>query len=79
MMHQPYRKALDHQVDIVSVICNDTDALVFLTYFYWKLDLSSTVYMQGTSTGRNIFDALATVRSNEDIVPFIVAAHSLSG
>ena len=46
---QEYQKVLDHQVVIVSVICDDTDALVLLTYFYWKLDLSSTVYMQGTS------------------------------
>ena len=50
---------------------------VLLTNFYWKLDLSGTVYMQGTSTERNIFDVRETVRINEEIVPFIVAAHSL--
>ena len=56
--------------------CSSTS---YITYFYWKLDLSSTVYMQGTSTERNIFDVQETVQSNEDIILFIVAAHSLSG
>ena len=77
MVQQAYQKVLDHQVDIVFVICDETDVLVVLTYFYWKLDLSSSVYMQGTSTERNIFDVRKTIRSNEDIVTFIVAAHSL--
>ena len=78
-MQKSYQKVLDHQINIVSIICNDTDVLVLLTFFYWKLDLSSTTYKQGISTKRNIFDVRETVRSNEDIVPFIVAAHSLSG
>ena len=77
MVQQAYQKVLDHQVDIVFVICDETDVLVVLTYFYWKLDLSSSVYMQGTSTERNIFDVRKTIRSNEGIVTFIVAAHSL--
>ena len=47
------------------------------TYFYWKLCLSSTVYMQGTSTERKMFEVRETVRSKEEIVLFIVAAHSL--
>ena len=33
--------------------------------------------MQGTSAERNIFYVRETVRINEEIVPFIVAAHSL--
>ena len=77
IVQQAYQAVLDHQFDIVSVICDDTDVLVLLTYFYWKLDLSSTAFMQCISTERNIFDVRETVRSNEDIVPFIVAAHSL--
>ena len=50
MVQQAYRKILHRQVDIVSIICNNTDVLVLLTYFYWKLDLSSTVLMEGAST-----------------------------
>ena len=34
---------------------------------------------QGTSAEQNIFDVRETVRSKEDIVPFIVAVHPLSG
>ena len=37
------------------------------------------MYMQSTSTERDILDVRETVRSNEDIVHFVVAAHSLSG
>ena len=47
------------------------------TYLCWKTDLSSTVYMQGTSTEQNIFDVQETIRRNKDIVPLLVAAHSL--
>ena len=79
MVQKSYQKVLDHQIDIVSIICNNTDVLVLLTFFYWKLHLSSTMYKQGTSTVQNIFDVQETVRSNEDIVHFIVAAHSFSG
>ena len=78
VVQQAYQK-VDHQVDIVSVICNDTDVLVLLPYFYWILDLSSTMYMQSTSTERDILHVRETVRSNEDIVHFLVAAHFLSG
>lgn len=49
------------------------------TYLCWKIDLSSTVYMQGTSTERNIFDVRETIRRNKDIVPLLVVAHSLCG
>ena len=61
MVQQIYQKVLDHQVDIVSIICDDTDVLVLLTYFFWKFNSSNTVYMQGTSTERNIFDVRETV------------------
>ena len=44
----------------------------------YSLDLSSAVYIQGASTERNNFDVRETVESNDDIVPFIVAAHSHS-
>ena len=60
-MQQAYQKALDHHVEIASVICDDTYVLILPTYFYWKLNLSSTVYMQGVSTERNIFDIRETV------------------
>ena len=45
----------------------------------YNLDLSSTVYIQGASNERNNFDVREIVRSNDDIVLFIVAAHSHSG
>ena len=35
--------------------------------------------MEGTSTEQNIFDVQETVRSKEDIAPFIVTAQSRSG
>ena len=53
MVQQTYENVLDYQVDIVYVICDDTDVLVLFIYFYCKFVLSSTVYMQGTSTERN--------------------------
>lgn len=74
MMQQACQKLLDHQVDIVSIMCKDKDVLVILTYFYWKLDISSTVYMKGTSTEHNIFDVREAVPSKEDLFHFIVAA-----
>ena len=33
--------------------------------------------MQGTSTEQIIFDVQETIRRNKDIVPLLVAAHSL--
>ena len=45
MVQHAYQKVLDHQVDIVSAICDDAGVLVLLTYFYWKSGLSSTVYI----------------------------------
>lgn len=54
-------------------MCKDKDVLVILTYFYWKLDISSTVYMKGTSTEQNIFDVREAVPSKEDLFHFIVA------
>ena len=74
MMQQACQKLLDHQVDIVSIMCKDKDVLVILTYFYWKLDISSTVYRKGTSTEQNIFDVREAVPSKEDLFHFIVAA-----
>ena len=34
MVQQAYQKVNDHEVDNVSVICNDTDVLLLLTPFY---------------------------------------------
>ena len=79
MVQQAYKSVLNKRSNVVSIISDDTDVLVLLCYFGWKLALNCQVYMSGTSEGRNIYDIKETVKSNKTIIPFIVSAHALSG
>ena len=79
MVRQAYKAVLDYGADSVYVLCDDTDLLVLLCYFFWKLHLSCKVYMQGTSSERIIYDIKETVEANKEIMPSIVSAHALSG
>ena len=67
MVQQSFQKVFNHQIDIVFAKCDKANVLILLTYFCWKKDLSRTMYIPGTSTER----------SNEDIIPLIVAVHPL--
>ena len=79
MVQQAYKSVLNNGTNIVSVLCDDTDVLILLSYYYWKLGLNSKVYVQGISEERKTHDIKETVKANEAIMPSIVAAHALSG
>ena len=51
---------------------------LLITYFYKKLGLQANVFMEATSGERSIVDIGLTVKANEEIIPSILAAHSVS-
>ena len=63
----------------VSVICDDTDVFLLLLHFYNLCKLKCSLFMEGTSEERTIVDIGATVKKHQTIVPYLLAAHAISG
>ena len=45
MVQQAHKTVCNHRTDYISVLCDDTNVLIFLICFYWNLNLSTAVDM----------------------------------
>ena len=63
----------------MKVISDDTDVFVLLLHFYIEQSLSATVFFEETGSNRNVIDIRKTAEKQKDVVPSLLAAHSLSG
>ena len=64
----------------VKVISDDTDVFVLLIHFYWALSAISKLLMEETNgEEKKIVDICETVKKHIDIIPYILAAHGISG
>ena len=70
--------AIEEGATCVKVINDDTNMFVLLLYFYIKQSLSTTVFLEGTSSNRNVIDIRKTAEKEKDVVPSLLAAHTLS-
>ena len=66
-------------VQIIKVISDDTDVFVLLMHFCEQQKLTCTLIMEATSSERVSVDIQAAVKKNKDIVPYLLAAHGLTG
>ena len=71
--------AIEEGATCVKVIIDDTDVFVLLLHFYIEQSLSTTVFLEGTGSNRNVFDIGKTAEKQKDVVPSLLAAHALSG
>ena len=71
--------AVNDGSDTVTVICDDTDVFVLLTYFVHKHAISSTILMEATHNERTIVDINATVEKYSQFIPSLLALHALTG
>ena len=62
----------------IRVVSDDTDVFVLLCHFYLEEKLTCDLVMASTST-RRLIDVRETVQKHKDILPDLMAAHSLSG
>ena len=64
----------------VSDICDDTDVFLLLLHFYNVCKLKYSLFMGGgASEERMTVDIGATVKKHQTIVPYLLAAHTISG
>ena len=63
----------------MHVVCDDTDVFAFLTYFFWKLNITADITMLPINSSRNAVDINKTVESNTSLISSLLAAHALSG
>ena len=75
---QAIRAAAD-STKTVKVICDDTDVFVLLLHFYSHLKLSAKVIMEGTSGEHVQVDIGTTAKRHHSIIPYLMAAHALTG
>lgn len=63
----------------ISIICDDTDVFLLLSYFYSKHNLTINLIMEPTSAGRTVTDIKKTAETHDMILGSVLAAHALSG
>ena len=63
----------------MKVISDDTGMFVLLLHFYIEQSLSTTVFLEGTGSNRNVIDIGKTAEKQKDVVPSLLAAHTFSG
>ena len=63
---------------ICACICDATDVFALLLHHYNMNSLKYKVYIEGTSSKRNISDIGATAAKHKEIVPQLLAMHSLT-
>ena len=71
--------AINEGAECVNVISDDTDVFLLLVHFYHKENIEAEVFVQATSGERTTINIKETVRLHESIVPYLLAAHALSG
>ena len=71
--------AIEEGATCVKFISDDTDVFVLLLHFYIEQSLSATVFFEETGSNRNVTDIRKTAEKQKDVVPSLLAAHSLSG
>ena len=52
---------------------------VLLLHFYIEQSLSTTVFLEGAGSNRNVTDIGKTAEKHEDVAPYLLAAYVLSG
>ena len=52
---------------------------VLLLHFYIEQSLSTTVFLEGAGSNRNVTDIGKTAEKHKDVAPYLLAAHALSG
>ena len=67
------------QETCIKVICDDTDVYVLLMYFYQTQNLQCTLLMQSPISGRSVLDVGASASRHAAIIPYLLAAHALTG
>ena len=67
----------NQEFNSISVICDDTDVFLLLTYYYTHSNLKCNLLMEGTSPKRAVIDIAATAKAHAGIVPQLLAAHAL--
>ena len=63
----------------MKVISDDTDVLILLMYFNQTEKLTTTVLMESTGATKNLICIGSSVKMHEKIVPYLPAAHALTG
>ena len=79
IVNQAYHAVLQNGVGRVHVVCVDTDVFAFLTYFFWKLNITADIKMLPTDSSHDAADMNKAVESNTDLIPSLLAANALSG
>ena len=70
--------AIEEGATCAEVINDDTDAFVLLLHFYIEQSLSTTVFLKGTGSNRNVIDIRKTAEKQKGVVPSLLAVHTLS-
>ncbi len=63
----------------VCVLCDGTDVLALLLFFYSREKLQSSLTMHSPIHGRSCIDVKETVRKHCTMIPEILALHALTG
>ena len=71
--------AASQDAQSITVVCDDTDVFILLLNIYQDQALHCHVWMEGVSSGRTVIDIAATVKTYNDIIPYLLAAHALTG
>ena len=62
----------------VKVISDGRDVFVLLLHFYIEQSLSTTVFLEGTGSNRNVIDIGKTAEKLKDVVPSVFVGSSCS-
>ena len=76
---QQVKTAIEEGATCVKFISHDIHVFVLLLHFYIEQSLSTTVFLEGTGSNRNVIDIRKTAEKQKDVVPSFLRAHALSG
>ncbi len=63
----------------ITVMCDDTDVFLLLVHHYAVQQMTCTVIMEGTSSGRTVVDIGETAKKHAAIVTQLLALHAITG
>ena len=63
----------------VAVMADDTDVWALLLHHYFEQNIDIPIIMQSPIHGRSVIDIKATTAKYSDLIPNLLAGHSLSG
>ena len=78
IVQQMVAAANENQTSIL-VMSDDTDVFVLALFHYHAQNLTLPVYMESPVKERSIIDIKSTVERHAEIIPYILAAHAVSG